>query len=273
MLAAPMAGGGDLAITYLRDAGEFVKEGDTVVQFDTTLQEFNLREADDDLAEAEQQVKKAEADSNATLEEARYAVLSAESDVKQAELEVRKNEVVAGVVAQQNDVALEAARNRLKQPEQDFENKKRTAAPSIAIQKAAVEKAKVVAQSAQRTIDNMVPKAKTPGYVNIQPNNNTNMFFYGQTLPPFQIGDTARAGMPVAQIPDMSTWEVVAKIPEADRGHLEPAKASLSWLLLSPGVSSKDTSKPSVAALVRHGTGVSNAESLSMKVHRSCVRV
>src|SRR5438105_3097247 len=110
MLSAPMAGGGDLVITYLRDPGEFVKEGDTVAQFDTTQQEFNLREAEADLAEAEQQVKKAEADSQATLEDARYQTLATASEVKQAELEVRKNEVLAGVVARQNDIALEAAR-------------------------------------------------------------------------------------------------------------------------------------------------------------------
>src|SRR5256712_9069181 len=50
------------------------------------------------------------------------------------------------------------------------------------------------------------------------------MLYYGQQLPQFQIGDTARAGQAVAQIPDMSNWEVNARIPEADRGHLEPGQ-------------------------------------------------
>jgi hypothetical protein len=68
----------------------------------------------------------------------------------------------------------------------------------------------------------MVLKAKTGGYVNIQQNSNQNMLYYGQQLPQFQIGDAARAGQAVAQIPDMSNWEVNARIPEADRGHLEP---------------------------------------------------
>jgi multidrug efflux pump subunit AcrA (membrane-fusion protein) len=68
----------------------------------------------------------------------------------------------------------------------------------------------------------MVLKAKTPGYVNVQPNSNQNMIFFGQLLPPFQNGDTARAGQAVAQIPDMSSWEVSAKILETDRGHIKP---------------------------------------------------
>jgi len=36
MLTAPMIGGGALAITYLREPGETIKPGDTVVAFDTT---------------------------------------------------------------------------------------------------------------------------------------------------------------------------------------------------------------------------------------------
>src|SRR5439155_14309816 len=220
VLTAPLAGGGDLAITYRREPGELVKKDDVIAQFDTTQQEFNLREAEADLAEAEQQVKKAEADAEATLEEARYQTLSAASEVKQAEFEVRKNPVLAGVIARQNEIALEAARNRQKQAEQDFDNKKTTASAGIAIQRAAVEKAKAAAANARRTIASMVLKAKTAGYVNIQSNSNQNMLYYGQQLPQFQVGDAARAGQAVAQIPDMSNWEVIARIPEADRGHL-----------------------------------------------------
>jgi hypothetical protein len=88
-----------------------------------------------------------------------------------------------------------------------------------------VDKAKIVAENAQRTIESMVLKAKTAGYVNVQANSNQNTLFWGQQLPQFQIGDTARAGQAVAQIPDMSTWEVIARIPESDRGYLAPGQA------------------------------------------------
>jgi multidrug efflux pump subunit AcrA (membrane-fusion protein) len=43
-------------------------------------------------------------------------------------------------------------------------------------------------------------------------------------LPDFQVGDAARSGQAVAQIPDMSNWEVSASIPELDRGHLDPGQ-------------------------------------------------
>jgi len=220
VLTAPMAGGGEMPLIYLREPGEAIHSGDVIAKFDSTQQEFNLMEAEADFAEAEQQVKKAEADAEAALEEARYQLLSTSSEVKQAEIEVRKNPVLARIAARENEIALEAARNRQKQAEQDFANRKATAAAGITMQKAAVDKARVVAENARRTIDSLVLKAKTSGYVHIQPNSNQNNLYYGQQLPSFQVGDAARAGQAIAQIPDMSSWEVIARIPESDRGYL-----------------------------------------------------
>lgn len=220
MLTAPMVGGTDLAITELREPGEVVQPGDVVVQFDTTQQEYNLREAEADLAEAEQQVISAEATSAATAEESRYATLSAEADVKTAELEARRNPLIPAITARQNELALEAAKNRYRQSQQDFENKKKTSAAGIAIQQAALNKAKVMAETQRHIIESMTLKAKTGGYVNVQQNNNQNMIYWGMILPPFQLGDTARAGMAVAQIPDLKSWEVSASVGELDRGHL-----------------------------------------------------
>jgi hypothetical protein len=220
MLAAPMIAGGDMAITSLRDPGELVSPGDVVVQFDTTEQDYKLKEAEADLDEAEQQVVKAEADSLATDEESKFAMLNAQSDVSLAELEIRRNPTLAAIAARQNDILLEAARNKLRQATQDFANKKTTSEAGIAIQKALENKARVMADLARKNIENMTLKAKTGGYVNVQLNSNQNMMYWGMQLPPFQLGDTARAGMAVAQIPDLKNWEVSANVGELDRGHL-----------------------------------------------------
>lgn len=223
VLTAPMIGG-DLPITSLKEPGEMVKPGDVVVEFDTTAQEYNLREAEADLAEAEQQVIKAESDAQALLEEARYLTVSTAADVKTAELEVRKNPILAAVPAKQNEIALDAAKNKQSQAEKDFKNKGATAGAGIAIQKAAVEKSRVLAEQARKQIESMVLKAKTAGYVNVQQNSNQNNLYYGQQLPDYHVGDAARSGQAVAQIPDMSNWEVSASIPELDRGHLDPGQ-------------------------------------------------
>jgi membrane fusion protein (multidrug efflux system) len=220
MLSAPMTGGNDMAITFLRTPGELVHAGDVVVKFDTTEQEFRLREAEADLAEAEQQVVRAKAESEAQEEETRYQLLQARHDARIAELECRRNELLAAIAAKQNLLALEAANVRLRQMQQDFANRKATSAAAIAIQDAARNKAKVQAATAQRNIDNMTLKAKSTGYVSVQQNQGGGMMWWGMQLPLLQVGDTVRAGMGVAQIPDLKNWEVTARIGELDRGHI-----------------------------------------------------
>lgn len=224
MLAAPMTGGNDMAITFLRSPGELVKQGDVVVQFDPTEQSFLLKEAQADLAEAEQHVIQARAESEAKEEETAYQLAQAKADVRLAELEVRRNPLVAAIVAQQSNLALEAARDHLRQLEQDLTNRKATTEASVAIQEAARNKAKVKAAAAQKNIDSMTLRAKTAGYVNIQQNTNGNFMYWGMQLPVLQVGDTVRAGMAVAQIPDLKNWEVTARVGELDRGHLAPGQ-------------------------------------------------
>ena len=220
MLVVPPTGADSAAITFLREPGEHVEAGDTVVEFDTTQADYNLREAQADLAEAEQQVIQAEATGQATDEETRYSVVSAESDVKLAELAVRANKVKSAIEARQNDIALEAAQGRLRQAQQNLANKNATSAAAVNIQKAVQMKAKVTADMVQKLIEGMTVKAKTSGYVNIQPNPRVSFMFTGMTLQPVQLGDTVYSGMPVAQIPDLQSWEVSARVGELDRGHL-----------------------------------------------------
>ena len=220
MLSAPMVGGNSMAITEMRGSGELVKQGDMVVQFDTTDQNFRLREAEADLAEAEQKVIQAEAQMQAKEEEDKYALLKARADLRQAELESRKNPLVSAIQARQNDLAVRSTRETVTQIEHDMSNRKATSQAGVQIQEAARAKAQVQADTARRNIEMMTLRAPRDGYVNVQSNTQTNFIFSGMMLPSWQIGDTVRAGMAVVQLPDLDHWEVMARIAEADRGHL-----------------------------------------------------
>src|SRR6187401_2698373 len=50
VLTAPMAGGGEMPLIYLREPGEAIHSGDVIAKFDSTQQEFNLMEAEADFA-------------------------------------------------------------------------------------------------------------------------------------------------------------------------------------------------------------------------------
>ncbi|MFB3829199.1 MAG: efflux RND transporter periplasmic adaptor subunit [Bryobacteraceae bacterium] len=234
VLAAPQVGGQALAITMLRESGELVQAGDTVVQFDTTDQEFKLKEAEADLAEAEQQVIQAEAESQAKAEEARLALVEAQSDLKLAQLEARRNEILPAIVAQENNLAVNAASDKARRLERDLNERLRTARAGIAIHQAGREKARVAAATAKRNIEAMTLRSKTGGYVAVQQNTDGN-WRWGTYLPVLQIGDTVRAGVPVAQIPDLENWETTAKIGELDRAHLAVGQPAEITVVALPG--------------------------------------
>jgi multidrug efflux pump subunit AcrA (membrane-fusion protein) len=235
MLTAPMAGGGTLTLTELRKPGELVKKGDIVAQFDTTDEAYKLREAEADLAEAEQQVVQAETEAKAKDEEVEYELITARGDLKQAEIEVTANPIRAQLTARQNDIALAGARDKVAKLERDYPQKKAAASASIAIQEAARKKAQVLADTARRNIDMMTLKAPEDGYINVERNTNTNFFFSGMTLPLFQVGDQVRPGMAVAQIPDMNSWEASAQVAETDRGHLSIGLPAEIYVIALPG--------------------------------------
>lgn len=220
MLSAPMVGGSNLILTSLRGQGDLVKAGEVVAEFDTTEQAYKLREAEADLAEADQKVIQAQVQMEAKEEEDHFLMVQARANVVLAELDVRKNPLVSAIAAKQADLALEAARATLAQLEHDMANRKATSQAGVQIQEAGRVKAKVQAETARRNIEMMTLKAPADGYANVQNNMSSNMFFPGMYLPMLQVGDTVRAGMGVVQIPDLKKWEVIAKIAEADRGHL-----------------------------------------------------
>jgi RND family efflux transporter MFP subunit len=234
-LVAPMIGGGQLHITDLRKPGELVKAGDPVVEFDTTEQEFNLREAEADVAEAEQRVADARAQLEAQKEEDTYALQKARSDVRLADLEAKKNPILAAIVARENDMTLAQARETLAETEKNMANRTSTNQAAILAQEAARAKAQVQVAAARRNIDSMTLAAHRAGYVAIRLNMSNRFYISGMTFSPFQVGDEVSSGMPVAEIPDLSNWEVTAQIAEVDRGHIAIGQPTEVTVIAAPG--------------------------------------
>ena len=235
MLIAPMTGSRELTITQLAKPGDLVKQGDLVVQFDTTEEAHKLREANADLAEAEQMVAQAGFESSAREEELETELIVARGELEQAEIECRRNPLLAAIVVQQNDLMLRDAQDRKNKLEKEYPQRKAAARASVNIQEAGLKKATVLAATAKRNIEMMTLNAPTGGYVNIEANTNGNFFFSGMIFPMLQLGDTVRAGMAVAQIPDFSTWEASVVVTEADRGLLAIGQPAQAKVVALPG--------------------------------------
>lgn len=233
VLTAPMVSGDTLSIRSLLPSGTLVKQGEVVLQFDTTAQKYNLTQAEEALAQAQQQVIAAQATAAAQTEDDAYQLSKAQFDVQRAQLQVRANPIKAAVDAKKNDLTLAAAQEHLRQLQQDIASRAANNQASVAVQQAAEAKAAADAATARSNIAAMTLRAAKAGYVSVDA--NTRGGFDGTSFPLYQTGDVTDPGLAIAEIPDTSTWQLQATISELDRGHLAVGQLAAAEFPALPG--------------------------------------
>ena len=239
-LIVPRAGSAELPITFLRDTGDLVEEGDVVAEFDPSGQQYDLIQAEGDLEEAKQQLIKAQADAFVALEKARLDVATTQADLEISRLDQLENQFLGKIQQRRNQIAMEQATNKQEQAVRDLAHREATKDTGIGGQKAAVQEAQAKADTARKTMASLTLRAPTSGYVQLGENTNgLSVIFTGMQIPTFQLGDAARPGQTVARIPDMSAWEVSTQIPETDRAFLAVGQSAIITPKAMPGRSFK----------------------------------
>ncbi|MGH9477364.1 MAG: efflux RND transporter periplasmic adaptor subunit [Terriglobales bacterium] len=235
LLVAPSVASGQLTISYLAPAGTLVHKGDTVAEFDTTTEHYNLTEALQALEQAQQQVIFAETSTASQTVADTYALQHARDQIAIDKLNVQQNPILPKVQAEQNLLTLNSDEATLRQLESDIASRKASNAATIAVQVAAEKKAEADANTARLDIAAMTLTAHTNGYVAVELNQGFMRGFAGQAAQNFQIGDTVRHGQTVAEIPDTTTWEVDLQVDELDAGHLAPGEPVQVEFVALPG--------------------------------------
>jgi multidrug efflux pump subunit AcrA (membrane-fusion protein) len=234
-LVAPPAGG-SLRILKLLPTGTPVKQGDPVIEFDPSDQQFNLEQAKSDLAEAEQQIVKMKADNAVQASEDKLNLLTARYDVRRGEIGVLANEFVGAIEAQKNALTLEEAKRRLQQLEQDAASRIATTTAALAVVEERRNKAQLAMERAQSIIDNLVVKSPIDGLVSVKDNRDgQQIYFSGMVLPEYREGDTTFSGRNVADVIESGQMEVRAKVTEVDRDNLQTGQSATVQVDALPG--------------------------------------
>lgn len=225
MLVAPPVGG-TLQITFLAKTGTPVNPGDVVLQFDPSEQEFNLEQARSELAQAEQEIVKMKADSDVQAAADQVALLKAQFDVRRAEIEVLRKDLISAIDAKKNEITLEETRRRQSQMEQDIPARAASNQAALAVLEEKRNKARLSIQQAQKNIDNMTLRSTLPGLVAVKDNRDALGGFWGPgiVLPEYRAGDLVWPGRFIAEVLEVSDMEILAKIPESDRGNINPGQ-------------------------------------------------
>src|SRR6266850_1244435 len=226
-ITAPPIAGGTLQIITLARAGTHVHEGDVVLEFDPSQQEYNLGQNRSDLLQAEQEIVKAKADADVQTAEDQTALLKSRYAVRRAELEVSKNELVSPIDAQKNLLALDEAKRALTQLQQDIQSHSASNQAVLALSEEKRHKARLSMEQAEQNIKNMHITAPIDGLVVIHGNRDSTggFFMYGMTLPDYHVGDQVNPGSSIAEVIDISRLEVSAQVSETDRINLKAGQS------------------------------------------------
>ena len=220
-LVAP-AVGGPMQILSIAATGTPVKAGDQVVEFDQSEQQDRLETARSELAQAEQEIAKMRADAVVQHAQDEVTLLTARFDVRRAELDLQGagQGLKSEIDKQKLTLTLQEAQGRLAQLQEDLKSRTASDRASLAVLEEKRNKARLQMDNAQRNIDNMKLRAPFDGLVAVKPNDMNNAAWAGVVVPEFRAGDTVFPGRPIAEVLHESGIELVAKVSEYDRAHL-----------------------------------------------------
>jgi HlyD family secretion protein len=222
-ISAP-SNAGDLQILKLAADGSVLKEGDVVAEFDPSKTQQELARDQSTLKSAQAEIEQARAVGVLAEEKDRTAVMKAQYDVGVAKLEASKGEIVSKIDGGEALLILADAEQALRAAQATLKSDQALDRATVEDKVHASSKAGYDVQRAQGVLGYMTLKAPTGGTISLIPT------WHDGSSTPFKAGDRAWAGAPIAELPDVSTLRVSARVDESERGRLslsQPATVQL----------------------------------------------
>jgi HlyD family secretion protein len=212
-VSAP-AGAGDLQILKIATSGSEIKKGDTVVEFDNSKTEQELEQDRSALKSAQAAVDQVRAASRLTEEEDETAITKAQYDVQVAKLDASKQEIVSRIEGAEANLKVTNAEQKLAELQAKLKSDRAVIHANVDSKLEASRKAEYDMERAQHSLAAMTLVAPASGLVNL-----VTVWHEGGEAP-FKPGERVWAGAPIAELPDVSTLRVTARVDEAERGRL-----------------------------------------------------
>jgi HlyD family secretion protein len=199
-----------LVVMSLVRAGQTVRPGDLIVEFDRQEQIRNSLDRQADLNALEQQIRKRQAQEDAARAADDSTMMQAESALSRARLEMLKNEMLPKIQVEKNTLALEEAEARLKALKETYDLKRRAARADIQVLEIRRDRSANAMRQAASNADRMQIKSPISGIAVIKTT------WKGNNMAEIQEGDEVRTGVPVVDIVNPATMRVRARVNQAD---------------------------------------------------------
>jgi HlyD family secretion protein len=216
-IAAPYEAG-DLEILKITADGTAVKKGDPVVVFDNTSPKQTLAQDQTDLKSADAEIAQSRAKARLKEEQDLTDVMKDRFAVESAKLDASKHEILSKIDGEEAELKLADAEQKLNEDEVKLSSDKASDAADVEDKIQKHDQAIFKVRQTQRALSVLVLRAPTDGIVTILNNWRASGFI---SSAPFKAGDRAWPGAAIAELPDLSTLEISARIDEVERGRIQ----------------------------------------------------
>jgi len=206
----------NMQIVWMVPAGSHAGEGDIIVRFDPSAAKRQLQEKEAALKQAQATLEQAEAQARIQQRQDQLEADTLGTNVERARIEASKAEIVSVLQAEEARVELRVSQQKLKVQEAAAGLNKASAASRIASLTSQRNKAQAEVDVTRRRIEQMEVKAPASGIVSYLMNFSQGWV----NAKPFAVGDQVWPGSVIAEIPDVNTLEMKARVEEVDRGRL-----------------------------------------------------
>lgn len=205
-----------LRIAWMAPSGEPVKQGDPVIRFDSSASEQQLQQNEAALRQAQATLDQALAQAKITAEQDKSDLADAQFTVEKARLQASEEAILSRIQNEENKVDLTVAEQKLKLQQATVDLHAASDRSKIGSLTRLRDKAQYDVNLTKSRIGQMEVKAPLTGFLMFLPNWSQGPL----NAKPYKIGDTVASGIPLGEIPDLSTLLLEGKIEETDRGRI-----------------------------------------------------
>jgi multidrug efflux pump subunit AcrA (membrane-fusion protein) len=216
-------------ITYLPPEGTVVKAGDRVVEMDSGTVLGRIKDAEEKIVAAENEIVKARSTGEAALRDLEVELSKRWLALEQAKVNARAPaSVIPRRDYQENQLNLEKARTEYDNQLNKIENKKKELDAELQVKTIQLNKLKVQLDRANASVAGMNIKAPADGMVIY-----SDHWFERRKI---QIGDVVWGGFPIIRLPDLTAMEAIAQVNEVDGPKLSVAQRATMRLDSYPDI-------------------------------------
>ncbi len=206
----------DLQIVWLAPTGSAVAEGQTVIRFDPSTARQAVNEHAAALRSAQANLDQQVAQAHITAEGDKLDLGKAQYELEKAQLAAAQQAILSDIQGEENKIDARVAEQKLNVARATTELHQKSDEAKLASLTRLRDQEQAELEIANRQVTLMEVKSPSGGVITYVSNTSQGWI----NAQPYKVGDHAFPGAVIAEVPDLKSIRVEAKVEEVDRGQI-----------------------------------------------------